>query len=111
MESGLYDLLVTQTIENEIARLGDPRLATLAPVDAEESHSALAQFLERLIASSLASLRGTDAADKQRELTDKILSTLADALDDGDSEVLSIAHPLQRLLAIQRSVNANRLLG
>ena len=107
MESGLYDLLVTQTIENEIARLGDPRLATLAPVDAEESHSALAQFLERLIASSLASLRGTDAADKQRELTDKILSTLADALDDGDSEVLSIAHPLQRLLAIQRSVNAD----
>ena len=105
MESGLYDQLLTQSIEDEIARFGDPRLATLAPVDTEESHSALAQFLERLIASSLANFRGADAADKQRQLTNRILSTLADALQDGDADVLSITSPLQRLLAIHQSVD------
>ncbi len=50
VEPGLYDHLLTEAIEDEIARLGDPRLAMLAPVDSEEAHSALAQFLERLIA-------------------------------------------------------------
>nr|WP_286177439.1 DEAD/DEAH box helicase [Rhodopirellula sp. JC639] len=85
--------------------MGDPRLATLAPVDAEESHSVLAQFLERLIASSLAAFRGADAADKQRQLTNRVLSTLADALHDGDTDALSIASPLQRLLAVHQSVD------
>lgn len=108
MEPGLYDHLLTKAIEDEIARLGDPRLAMLAPVDSEEAHSALAQFLERLIAGSLAAFRGADAADKQRQLTDSILSTLADALQDGDAEVLSIANPLRRLLAIHRSVDGQR---
>ncbi|TWT80453.1 type I restriction enzyme EcoKI subunit R [Planctomycetes bacterium CA13] len=105
MEIGLYDHLLTKTIEDEIARLGDPRLAAFAPVDSEEAHSALAQFLERMIAGSLAAFRGDDAAEKQRQLTDRILSTLAEALHDGEGEVLSIASPLRRLLAIHRSVD------
>ena len=62
MEPGLYDHLLTKAIEAEVARLGDPRLVTLALVDSEESHSVLAQYLERLIASSLALHRGSDAA-------------------------------------------------
>ena len=63
MEPGLYEHLLTKAIEAKIAQLGDPRLATLLPVDAEESHAILAQYLERLIASSLAIHRGADAAD------------------------------------------------
>jgi superfamily II DNA or RNA helicase/HKD family nuclease len=105
VEPGLYDQLLTKAIENEIARLGDPRLAMLAPVDSEEAHSDLAQYLERLIANSLAAFRGAEAVEKQRQLTDRILSTLADALNDGDHEVLSIANPLRRLLAIHRSID------
>ena len=107
MEPGLYDHLLTKAIECEIAQLGDPRLATLAPVDEEESHSVLAQFLERLIASSLAAYRGSDAAENQRQLTEKIICTLAEALPDGDAEVLSIASPLRRLLTIHRSADGS----
>lgn len=105
METGLYDQLLTHALEQQLARLGDPRMAKLAPVDADEAHSILTQFLERLIASRLAAFRGADAADKQRRLAKKILSALADTLDDEDPDVLNIAEPLRRLLAIHRSVD------
>jgi uncharacterized protein YoaH (UPF0181 family) len=94
----LYDHILTKSIEAQISQLGDPRLATLAPIDAEESHAVLAQYLERLIASSLALYRGTDAADKQQQLVERIIETLSEALSDHESIELSIATPLQRLL-------------
>ncbi|MCH1496672.1 MAG: DUF3427 domain-containing protein [Rubripirellula sp.] len=97
---------MTKVLEDGIAKLGDPRLATLAPVDSEEAHTSLAQFLERLIANSLATFRGSDASEKQRDLTHKILQTLAEALSDSDSQMLSIASPLQRLLAVHRVPDA-----
>lgn len=65
----------------------------------------LAQYLERLIAASLALHRGSDAAEKQRQLVERIMVTLADALQDGEADGLSIATPLQRLLAVHRSAN------
>lgn len=104
MKPGLYDHILTKSIEARIAQLGDPRLATLAPIDAEESHAVLAQYLERLIASSLALYRGSDAADKQHQLVDRIIETISKALTDQESTELSIATPLQRLLAIHQAV-------
>lgn len=104
MEPGLYDHLLTKSLEAKIAQLGDPRLATIAPVDSEESHSVLAQFLERLIASSLALHRGPDAAEAQRNLVEQIVGMLARVLSDQDAESYSIATPLKRLLAIHRSI-------
>ncbi|MEI7462416.1 MAG: hypothetical protein WCK15_23715 [Pirellula sp.] len=44
VEPGLYDHLLTKAIEAKVARLSDPRLVSLAPVDSEESHSVLAQY-------------------------------------------------------------------
>ncbi|MCC7334637.1 MAG: DUF3427 domain-containing protein [Pirellulaceae bacterium] len=105
MHPGLYEEILTKAIESQLAELGDPRLFALSPVDAEESHSALAQYLERLIAASLALHRGSDAAEKQRQLVERIMVTLADALQDGEADGLSIATPLQRLLAVHRSAN------
>ena len=76
MEPGLNDHLLTKTIEAEIARLGDPRLVRLAPVDMEESHSVLAQYLERVIASNLALHLGSDTAALQRQMVERIIVTL-----------------------------------
>jgi superfamily II DNA or RNA helicase/HKD family nuclease len=106
VEPGLYDHLMTEAIEAEIARLGDPRLVSLAPVDAEESHSVLAQYLERLIASSLSLHRGSDGAEKQRQLVQRIVGMLTDVLSDEETAGFSIATPLQRLMAIHRSVSS-----
>jgi len=104
VKPGLYDHILTKSIEVQITQLGDPRLATLAPIDPEESHAVLAQYLERLIASSLALYRGSDAADKQQQLVERIIQTLSEVLSDHESIELSIATPLQRLLAIHRAV-------
>ena len=106
MEPGLYDHILTKAIEAKIAQLGDPRLVAFGPVDSEESHSVLAQYLERLIASSLALHRGSDAAEKQRQLVERIVGTLTEVLNDQNSDGLSIATPLQRLLAIHRTADA-----
>jgi len=105
MEPGLYDHLLTKAIEAEIARLSDPRSVALAPVDLEESHSILAQYRERVIESSLALHRGSDAAEKQLQLVEWIVRTLAAVVSDQESEGFNIATPLQRLLAIHRSAN------
>ncbi len=107
MEPGLYDHLLTKSIEARIAQLGDLRLIALAPVDSEESHSVLAQYLERLIASSLALHRGSDAAEKQRQLVERIVGTLREVLNDQESDGYSIATPLQRLLAVYRTASGS----
>ncbi len=106
MKPGLYDHVLTKSIEAEIARLGDPQLAAITPVDAEESHSVLAQYLERLIAASLAMYRGTEAAEKQRQLSERIIELLSASLADDEMEWPSIATPLRRLLAVHRSATA-----
>ena len=104
MKPGLYDHLLAEAIEAEIARLGDPRLASLAPVDAEESHSVLAQYLERMIASSLAMHRGADAAEKQWQLVQRIVGTLTGVPSAPESDGLSIATPRHRCSVCWRSI-------
>ncbi len=106
---GLYEEVLTKGIEAKLADLGDPRLVTLAPVDAKESHAVLAQYLERLIATSLAVHRGAEAADKKRRLVERIIASRVDSVDDGDASSLSIATPFQRLLAIYESENSPTL--
>lgn len=43
MYPGLYEVLLTKSLQRRSAKLGDPRLVAIAPLDAEESHSVLAQ--------------------------------------------------------------------
>jgi ATP-dependent DNA helicase RecG len=49
---------LTNALKQELDRLADPRLYSLAPVDSEDAHSALAQYLEHILANGLASFRG-----------------------------------------------------
>jgi superfamily II DNA or RNA helicase len=103
MKPGLYDHILTTALKADIARLGDPRLAVVASVDTEDSHAVLAQYLERLIASSLALHRGSDTAEKQRLLVERIVDALSEVLNTQEFDGCSIATPLQRLLAIHRT--------
>lgn len=100
MEPGLYDQLLTLALQQDLDRLADPRLYLLAPVDAEESHSVISQFLEHILAAGLATYRGAENSEHQRRLVDRILSTLKDELGRDWADRLNIATPLRRLLAI-----------
>lgn len=97
---GLYDHLVNSALRARIDAAPDPRLAQLGEVDAESAHAAIAQYLERLLAQSLSTLRGKDAAEKQRRLVDRVIETLVAELGDDWSDRFNLASPLRRLLAV-----------
>ena len=100
MHAGLYEALLTLAIQQDLDQLSDPRLYSLAPIDHEDAHSALAQFLEHALASSLASFRGAETAERQKRLVDRIIGALTDELGADWTDNLSISTPLRRLLAV-----------
>jgi superfamily II DNA or RNA helicase/HKD family nuclease len=100
VHAGLYEAVLTLALQQDLDRLSDPRLYSLATVDREDAHSAIAQFLEHALASCLASFRGAEAADRQKRLVDRIIAALMDELGADRTDNLSISTPLRRLLAV-----------
>lgn len=100
MQPGLYELLLTTALRQNLERLADQRLYALAPVDAEESHSAIAQLLEHALASGLASFRGAEAVQKQKRLVDRLVRALTEELGPELTDTLDISTPFQRLLSV-----------
>ena len=100
MTPGLYEQLLTLALEARLDELADPRLSVVAPVDEEEAHAAIAQFVEHVLAGAMAGFRGREAADRRFRLVRRIVDLLKDELGaDWDASV-SIATPLRRLLAV-----------
>lgn len=97
---GLYDHLLSRALEEKVGGLPDPRLAELAEVDSEDAHKVIAQFLEHLLASTLASFRGRDAAERQRRVVDRLIATLIQELGPDWAQRYQLADPLRRLLAV-----------
>jgi HKD family nuclease len=97
---GLYDHLVDVALKTKVDGIGDPRLVELADVDAEDGHTAIAQYLERLLAESLSTLRGREAAERQRRLVDRVIGALVAELGDEWADRFNLASPLRRLLAV-----------
>lgn len=104
MRPGLYEQLVTKALEQDLSQLADPRLFFLESVDPEDSHAAIAQFLEHVLVGCLAAFRGEEATEKQTRLADRIVRLLIEELGDDESARMSIASPLRRLLAIREAV-------
>lgn len=100
MRTGLYEHLLTLALERDLELLPDPRLYDLAPVDPEDSHAAIAQFLEHVLASRLSTFRGAEAAENQKRLVDRVIGALIEEAALSSAEQLSIATPLRKLLAI-----------
>ncbi|MEZ6113697.1 MAG: DUF3427 domain-containing protein [Pirellulaceae bacterium] len=80
--------------------MADSRLYSLAPVDSEDAHTIVAQFLEHILANGLATLRGAEAAERQQRLIARILAALSEELGQEWTHRSSIATPLRRLLAV-----------
>lgn len=97
---GLYDHLVDVALQARLACTGDPRLAEIADVDTEDAHAAISQYLERLLAESLSTLRGRETAERQRRLVDRVIEILVAELGGDWAHRFSLASPLRRLLAV-----------
>jgi superfamily II DNA or RNA helicase len=109
MQPGLSEEIVTASLREWLDTLEDPRLAILSEVDPDEAHTAVAQHLERLIASSMSTLRGAEATDRRRRLVDRVIDTLISELGEDWSGRFRLVDPLQRLLAVRSNPAAERL--
>jgi superfamily II DNA or RNA helicase len=107
---GLYDHLVDVALKTKVDGIGDPRLVELADVDAEDGHTAIAQYLERLLAESLSTLRGREAAERQRRLVDSVIGALVAELGDEWADRFNLASPLRRLLAVHADARETAVL-
>ena len=96
VKDGLYDLVLTNGMIEKIGRSN----YKAEDIDPEESHTLIAQFLEKLIASSLSKFRGVEASEMQRKLFDQIVQVLVDQAGSDESIRMCIANPLKRLLVI-----------
>jgi len=102
LPEGLYDQLLDAALCTQLRSLTIPGLAPLVrDIDPGESHSVLAQYLERLILRGLANHRGKDQ-DKQLALAQRIIDILQKELHT-DHVHPTLTSPLQRLLAIHAS--------
>ncbi|MCY2946449.1 MAG: DUF3427 domain-containing protein [Planctomycetota bacterium] len=100
MHAGLYENLITIPVQRELEKLADPRLYSLAPIDPEDGHSTLSQFLEHALVQCLSSFRSGEAAERQKRLVDRIIGALAEELGNDWTDHLNISTPLRRLLAV-----------
>ena len=98
--TGLYDHLVDVALKANLDGLSDPRFTKFAEVDTEDAHGAIAQYLERLLAESLSTLRGREAAERQRRLVDRVIEALVAELGDDWADRFNLVSPLRRLLAV-----------
>lgn len=100
---GLYDHLLTGALLARLEAMGDPRLVELSELEPDDAHAAIAQHLERVIASSLSSLRGEAVAARQHRLVKRLIDLLVRELGDDWAERFNLADPLRRLLAVHAS--------
>ena len=100
LPSGIYEQLLSTELRKRIEALDDPRLAFIAPVEGGDERGTVAQYLERLLAASLSSVRGQDAADRQRRLAERVVRAVAEELGDDWGERFRLDDPLRRLLAV-----------
>lgn len=98
---GLYDHLLSAALENQIRNLTGPETAIVVDVDPDDAHTAVAQYLERLLAESLSTVRGRERTDKGRRLLRRIREVLTEELGTEWSDEIDLSEPLRRLLAIQ----------
>ncbi|MBL1217368.1 MAG: DUF3427 domain-containing protein [Planctomycetes bacterium] len=104
--SGLYDHLLSHALEHQVQQLSSPYRAVIDEVDPDDAHTAIAQYLEHLLASSLSNVRGRESSERRRRLLVQIIDALSEELGPDGTERLSLADPLRRLLAIHTKPNS-----
>jgi superfamily II DNA or RNA helicase len=102
LHAGLYEHLLSGELARALGPMPDQRFAELANVDPGDAHAAAAQYLEALLVSVLAKFRGEEANERQRKVVNRVIATLTEEMGTEWGQAVSLADPLQRLLAIHR---------
>jgi len=100
LATGLYEHLLSTALQARVNSLPDGLAATCKKLDEGDSHHAIAQYFEHVVVAALAKIRGSDALEKQRRIVDQVTETLIQALGDDWADHLTLAQPMERLLAV-----------
>lgn len=100
LPNGLYDLLITQAIEREIAHLGQDRRADTEPLEPADSYLLLARHIAGVIRNALRGIPEEDRVQRQTQITNEILQTVAASLPQQFATEDLVAEPPQRLAAV-----------
>lgn len=102
LPDGLYDLLVTQAIEQELAKLGTDRRADVEPVEPSDSHLLLARYVAGIVREALRGVPEEERAERQAQICNEVLRVVASTLPDEVNAADYIKSPPQRLAALYR---------
>lgn len=101
LSAGLYDQLLDATLAQQMEALRHLQWEIhQGEVDSGESHTVLAQYLERVIGRVLDQLRGPEAIRNQLEVARRILDAIHDDAALKQDPAPELIQPLQRLLSV-----------
>lgn len=100
LEDGLYDLLITQEVDRELARLESNRRYAPDELDPADAHVLLARHIAAVIRDALRDVPDAEKPARQAEITNELLQFAAARLPKqiGDDDYL--VQPTKRLAAV-----------
>ena len=98
---GIYESVITHALEERLSRISDSFDVEKNQLDSEESSFALALHLTKLIANSLASIKGDDKKQRQAQFCNQLLEVIGQNDSSFPVEAEKIVEDLMYLLKIQ----------
>lgn len=98
---GIYESVITRSLQEKIERIQDAFEVEKKHLDSDESHFTLALHLTKLIASSLASIKGDDQKQRQAQFCNQLLEVIGQNDRTFPVDAERIVEDLMYLLKIQ----------
>lgn len=106
---GIYESVITHSLQEKIERLQDTFDIEQKSLDSDESHFSLALHLAKLIASTLASMKGDDKKSRQAQFCNQLLEVIGKNDHTFPVDAERIVEDLMYLLKVQdRGAQASR---
>ena len=98
---GIYESVINHALEERLSRLEKTYTVTKNQLDSEESSFTLALHLTKLIANSLAGIKGDDRKQKQAQFCNQLLEVIGQNDTSFPVESEKIVEDLMYLMQIQ----------
>lgn len=111
LQPGLYEQVISQKLESQLALIPSARQAT-APIDQAEASKVLAQYLAEIVQQGLDLVadNGGDISD-QIALTNQIVTLIRDKTAEADFATMGVAQRAEQLLALLGENDPQLVLG
>lgn len=111
LNPGLYEQVINQKLDGELAEIPEARKA-VAPIDKAEASKVLAQYLSEVVQQGLNNVvdNGGDLS-AQIDLTNQIVNLIQNITKEADFASLGVAQRAEQLLSLLQENDPRLLLG